>query len=85
MYMCIVYIMTRMQVYLPDEVYEELRLASRLSRKPMSGFVRKGLDHVLGLTKNKKVDRFKSFVGKGKTKVRTDAVNDVADYYRKKV
>jgi len=81
--MCIVYIMTRMQVYLPDDIYEELRLVSRLTKKPMSEFVRKGLGKVLAPPK-KKGDPFKYFVGKGKTKKKSNALKDFDDYYMNK-
>ncbi len=84
--MCIVYIMTRMQVYLPDDVYAELRIAARLSKRPMSEFVRKGLGQVLKLTdKNRKNDPFKFFVGKGKTMVKTNALEDFGRFYAGKL
>jgi len=81
--MCIVYIVTRRQVYLPDDIYEELRLVSRLTKRPMSEFVRTGLSKVLALPK-KKADPFKYFVGKGKTKKKSNALKDFDDYYMNK-
>lgn len=84
-YVCIVYIMTRMQIYLPDEIYQELRTASKLSNRPMSEFVRIGLNHILSLGDKKKGDPFKYFVGQGRSKIKSDALKDFDDYYEKKL
>ena len=76
--------MTRMQVYLPDDIYEELKMASKVSKKPMSEFVRKGLSQVLVLGEKGKGDPFRYFVGKGKTKKEANALKDIDDYYKHK-
>lgn len=81
--MYIVYVMTRMQIYLPDEIYQELRTASKLNNRPMSEFVRKGLNHVLSLGKKNKADPFKYFVGQSKSKIKPNALKGFDDYYEK--
>ena len=74
--------MTRMQVYIPDEMFSDLKRYSRINEVAMSEVVRKGLDKVLGAKKPTKLKFGEGFFGAYKGHIKTDAVNDIHNYYK---
>ncbi|OGV97006.1 hypothetical protein A2W24_02695 [Microgenomates group bacterium RBG_16_45_19] len=77
--------MTRMQVYLPDEMFVELKRYARLKDIPMSHVIRKGLSWVLAEKGGKKIKFGEGFFGAYKGPIKTNAVEDIDDYYRNHV
>ncbi len=75
--------MIRTQVYFPDDLYRDIKLLAQLERVNTSQVIRAGTDeYVKKKTKRKAVsDEWKSFIGACKTKVKTNAVKDIHDYY----
>lgn len=74
--------MTRMQVYLPDEMFVDLKQVALLQNTNMSFLIRKGLKKVLYSEKDFKFNPMRDFVGKGKAKRKTNAVSEIKDYYK---
>ena len=74
--------MLRMQVYLPEDLVTALRTRAVIDDVSMSDLVRKGLDKILK-SDNKKADPFKYFVGKCRSKIKTDSTKEIDNYYRK--
>lgn len=84
MYKCIVYIhIQRMQVYIPEKLFVNLKNKAAIEDISMSALVRKGLRVVLNHDETRKADPMKVFVGQGKTKEETDAVREIKRYYQK--
>lgn len=75
--------MIRMQVYLPEELFIDLKTMALVEDITMSELVREGLRKTLKVDK-KRADPMKIFVGKCKAKEKTNAVEEVNSYYRKK-
>lgn len=73
--------MLRMQVYLPEDLVTALRTRAVVDDVSMSDLVRKGLDKILK-SDNKKADPMKEFVGKLRTKKKTNSVKLIRDYYK---
>jgi metal-responsive CopG/Arc/MetJ family transcriptional regulator len=74
--------MIRTQVYLPEELHRELKLLAHTERVNYSELIRDGVREVV----NKKARRqtakgWEAFIGACKTKVKTNAVKDIHDYY----
>lgn len=74
--------MLRMQVYLPEDLVTALRTRAVIDDVSMSDLIRKGLDKILK-PDNKIADPFKYFVGKYKSKRKTDGVKEIENYYQK--
>lgn len=74
--------MLRMQVYLPEETFVNLKTRAAVEDVSMSDLIRKGLEKVLFLDR-KSVNPMKDFVGKLKSKKKTDSVKEVNNYYKK--
>ena len=75
--------MQRMQVYIPEKLFINLKSRAAIEEVSMSDLVRKGLRVVLKHDETKKADPMKVFVGKGKAKEKTDAVKEIKRYYQK--
>jgi len=75
--------MIRTQIYLPEDIYEDLRLIAKTQKVNLSQLIREGAKNVIvGRTKQIKNDGWKEFVGAaGKSKIKTNAVKDIHDYY----
>ncbi|KKQ84996.1 MAG: hypothetical protein UT08_C0011G0014 [Candidatus Woesebacteria bacterium GW2011_GWB1_38_8] len=76
--------MIRTQVYLPDELYRELKLLAASGKYKFSELLREGVEEVIRKKKKKakgKHDPWKDFIGAIKG-VKTDAVKDIDDYYK---
>lgn len=79
--------MIRTQVYIPDDLYKEAKLATQLYGVTFSEMIRTGLSASVKTMrqKNKKKmrqkDPWKNIIGfiKG---IKTDAVKDIHDYYK---
>jgi len=66
--------MIRTQVYLPDELYRELKLLAASGKYKFSELLREGVEEVIRKKKKK---------AKGKHDPwKTDAVKDIDDYYK---
>ena len=74
--------MIRTQVYLPDDLYRELKLLAASGKDKFSDLIREGVKDVVKKRKRrvKKFDPWKDFIGAIKG-VRTNAVKDIDDYY----
>lgn len=72
--------MLRMQVYLPEKLIFGLKTRSIIENVSMSEVVRKCLEEKLSV--GKRVDPMKEFVGKLRTKKKTNSVNLIRDYYK---
>ena len=75
--------MIRTQVYFPDDLYRDIKLLAQMERVNTSQIIRAGADaYVKKKTKRKAAgDDWKSFIGACKTKVKTNAIKDIHDYY----
>lgn len=74
--------MIRTQVYIPDDLYRDLKLLSKSEGINFSTLIREAAKIIIK-KKNarKKKDFGKGFFGAYKGKVKTDAVKDIHDYY----
>ncbi|CAN5314925.1 hypothetical protein BH10PAT1_BH10PAT1_1360 [soil metagenome] len=59
--------MIRTQIYLPDDLYNDLKLLAQTGNKNISQLIREGAKILLEKkAKKKKFDPWKDFIGKGK-------------------
>lgn len=80
--------MTRLQIYLPEKMFFDLKRLASLRDKPMVALIREGLKAVLYAgpeRSGKPFDPMRDFVGRAKTRPKTDAVAAVSEYYDKGV
>lgn len=73
--------MLRMQVYIPENLYDNLKRKASVEDVSMSELIRQGLQKILR-TEKRFADPMKVFVGQAKTKKRTNALKDIEDYYK---
>lgn len=69
-------------MYLPDDLYRELKLLARVGKKNFSQLIREGAAVVVKRKQVKGKKFGEGFIGAGKTTVKTNAVKDISDYYR---
>lgn len=75
--------MIRTQVYLPDDIHRDLMLLSKREGTNFSTLLREGAKIIIKeKTTTKKKDFGKGFFGAYKGKVKTNAVQDIHDYYK---
>lgn len=76
--------MIRTQVYLPEEMHQDLKLAAAARGVNYSTLIRSGVSRVLkdDQTKKKNNNAWKSFIGAGGKGKKTNAVRMIHDYYR---
>jgi len=74
--------MTRMQVYLPKEMFVDLKQTALTKGVTMSNLIKDGLTKILYPDRDKSFDPMTDFVGKGKTAKQTNAVKDIKNYYK---
>lgn len=75
--------MIRTQVYLPDDLYHDLKLLAATGNENFSELVRRGVEKVVQVkrkAKKRKFDPLKDFAGTIKG-YKTNAVKDIHDYY----
>lgn len=74
--------MKRTQVYLPEELYNELKLLAATGEEKFSDLVREGVKEVIKKRKKKtkKFDAWKKFIGAGKGGEPKDLSSKI-DYY----
>lgn len=74
--------MIRTQVYIPDDLYRDLKLLSATSGKGFSELIREGVKNVVQkkTKKKRKFDAWKDFIGKG-LKGGGKALSSKIDYY----
>jgi len=80
--------MIRTQVYLPEELYNDIKLLSLSGEGNFSDLLREGLETVVKA--KAKSDRgtfakWKSFIGAAKGGKRIDGVSAIRDYYKNDV
>lgn len=75
--------MIRTQIYLPDDLYRDLKLLSNTRQTNISKLIREGAREVVRKKTKIKKGAWESFMGAIKTKVKTNAVKDIHDYYKK--
>jgi hypothetical protein len=74
--------MIRTQVYIPEDLHRELMLLSKREGKNFSTLIREGATAVVEKKKIKRDKNWgKDFIGACKSKVKTNAVKDIRDYY----
>jgi hypothetical protein len=71
-----------MQVYLPEDMFQDLKHASIARDTSMSDLIRSGLNHVLYPPKDNQFDPLLDFVGQAKPAKKTNAVQAVKDLYQ---
>lgn len=69
-----------MQIYLPEDLVTALRTRAVVDDVSMSDLIRKSLSKILK-SNNKTADPFKYFVGKYRSKRKTDSVKEIESYY----
>lgn len=74
-------LMFRTQIYLPEELIIGLRQIAAIEDISVSELIRKNLKKSLRMGE-RKTDLLRVFVGKGKAKIRTDAVKEINSYYK---
>lgn len=75
--------MIRTQVYLPEDIYKDLKLLSATSGMNFSELIREGVSAVVKRRKIKRTKNWgKDFFGAYKGKVKTNAVQDIHEYYK---
>ena len=77
--------MIRTQVYLPEDLYNEVKLLSLSGEGSFSDLLRDGLRTVVKTKRKNKKNNFaawKSFVGAAKGGKKIDGVKAIKDYYK---
>lgn len=75
--------MIRTQVYLPDDLYRELKLLAQQKGTNFSALIRKGVKEVIKKKRRRRNKKWgEGFIGAYKGKVKTNAVKDIHDYYK---
>lgn len=74
--------MLRMQVYIPEDLFTDLKNKAAGEDTSMSEIVRKGLKKVLNID-DKRADPMRSFVGKCRIKAKTNAVEEINSHYKR--
>lgn len=77
--------MIRTQVYIPEDIYRDLRLLAKTSKKNISQLIREGAHEVIKRESKKRLmkkDPWKNFIGAIKG-VKTNSVADIGEYYEK--
>ena len=77
--------MIRTQIYLPEELYQDLKLLADSEGENFSSLIRQGAMDVITKKRTIRMSSKKwgeGFIGAGKLTGRTDAVEDIHDYYR---
>lgn len=77
--------MIRTQVYIPDDLYEELNLLSKREGKNFSELLREGARDIIRKKMKRQKHWGRGFVGQGKTNIATQSVGDIHEYYRRGV
>ena len=80
--------MVRTQVYLPEDLYNELKLLSATGQGRFSDLIRKGVEKLVREKKARKKnnwDVWKSFIGAAKGGPKIDGVKAIRDYYENDV
>jgi len=74
--------MIRTQVYLPEDLHQELKFLAKAEKTNFSNLIRQGAEEVIRkkIKKKEKFDPWKSFVGKGKKGGDKDLSSNI-DYY----
>jgi len=75
--------MIRTQIYLPEDLYRQLKLLANAKNTNLSTLIRQGAQKIINQHNkdtNPKVD-FAKFIGQAKTNKKTNAVKDIHDYY----
>lgn len=74
--------MIRTQIYLPDDLYNELKLLANTGKTKFSELIREGAKLVIAqkIKRKKKFDPWKDFIGKG-IKGRPKDLSKKIDYY----
>lgn len=72
--------MQRMQVYIPEKIFINLKSQALIREVSMSDLVREGLEKILKVS-NQRADPMKEFVGQCKGKEKTNAVEEINKYY----
>ncbi|MBI2310464.1 hypothetical protein HYU90_01380 [Candidatus Collierbacteria bacterium] len=74
--------MIRTQVYIPDDLYRDLMLLVKQEGVNFSGLIREGAAEIVKKKNMAKRRDWRKFVGAaGKSKIKTNAVKDIQDYY----
>ncbi len=73
--------MIRTQVYIPDELYNSLRLLSLEQGSNISILIREGAEEVIRKKRSNKKSDWKKFVGMAGSGIKTNSTKDIADYY----
>jgi len=74
--------MIRTQVYIPDDLHRDLMLLVKQEGINFSGLIREGAAEIVKKKKKAKTGDWKEFAGAaGKSKIKTNAVKDIHDYY----
>lgn len=76
--------MIRTQIYLPEDLHRNLTLLARTSKTNISRLLREGAGEVIKKMHSSKRNTSwgKGFIGALKSKVKTNAVEDIHEYYR---
>ena len=75
--------MIRAQIYFPEQLYSELKRHAKIRGIAISELVRRGIRQALPKKKAKKFGE--GFIGAGTTSTKTNAVQDIKDYYKNDV
>ena len=74
--------MIRTQIYLPDDIYNQLKLIAANSKLNFSQLIRNGVKKVISDHKPKfDKSAWLKMAGSLKTDIKTNAVQDIQDYY----
>jgi len=72
--------MFRTQVYLPEDIYQDLRFLAGQQQSNISQLIRQGAKIIIAQNKAKKNMAFTNIVGKGKGKAPKDLAENFDDY-----
>lgn len=74
--------MLRLQVYLPENLFLDLKSRAVIEETSMAEIIRRGLRKIINLEKSQ-ADPLRVFVGKCRLKSKTNSVKTINDYYQK--
>lgn len=75
--------MIRTQIYLPDDLYRDLKLLSSNGQTNISRIIRDGAREIIKKRSTMKKSAWLKFIGAAKTRIKTNATKDFHEYYKK--
>lgn len=75
--------MIRTQIYLPEDIYRDLKILSSNGQTNFSQLIRDGAREIIKKRSTMNKSAWLKFIGAAKTHIKTNATKDIHEYYKK--